>query len=151
VEIFISFRLLRFAYKSHMCTEIPKLLDSKNGANQRASTKCASDFIEEHSADIEYPFSTLVYFAHVDSSIFIHARVRNISVYFPRFHPSDIQRSGKPSSGISQWKSSCERTPQSRYMDNAQNCNDTGNTPETRLAEVAGVSPREIISGDHDF
>jgi len=59
--------------------KVPSLVDGKNEADQRASTKCAGDFIEEHSADIEYPFSTLVYFARVDSPIFIHSRARNIS------------------------------------------------------------------------
>jgi hypothetical protein len=59
-------------------SKVPSSLEARTERIKERRTKCAGDFIEKHSADIEYPFSTLVYFAHVDGSIFIHARVRNI-------------------------------------------------------------------------
>jgi len=153
--IFISLRLLRFAYKSYMfrigeISKVPSSLEARTERIKERRTKCAGDFIEKHSADIEYPFSTLVYFAHVDGSIFIHARVRNI---FCRLF------SAIPSLGYStKWKALVyreffneNRRASERRSRDTRIMRKIAMTPEMGLAEVTGVSPREIISGDRDF
>lgn len=92
-EIFISSHLLGFTYKSHAeihggNTQNVVVFFGKNRLGQRANVYKMRDFIGKHSDDIEYPFSALVYFAHVDSSIFIYVALQEIfsAVYFPRLH-----------------------------------------------------------------
>lgn len=92
-EIFISSRLLSFTYKSHAGirggnTRNVVVFLGENRLGQRANVYKTRDFIGKHSDDIEYPFSALAYFAHVDSSIFIYVTPKEIfsAVYFPRLH-----------------------------------------------------------------
>lgn len=91
-EIFINSRLLSPTYKSHAGirggnTQNIAVFFGENRLGQRANAYKTRDFIGKHS-DIEYPFSALSYFAHVDSSIFIHVAPKEIfpAVYFPRLH-----------------------------------------------------------------
>lgn len=79
-EIFISCRLLSltqgFTYKSHLRIRegnIQNLVAFFGEKQIGSKSECLQNArFYRDSDDIEYPFSTLAYFAHVGSSIFIH-------------------------------------------------------------------------------